>query len=988
MVSMQRIALGSITHKFKQGLLRAKFRGRWIVTLFPIGRVSAFCFILLFASMMNARGQVSENVFSIADEVDGAETIFWTVQIGVYSGDMPQHIVDSLDRLNFEQFENGNVLYSAGRFDSPRSADQHTLKAQQLGIKDAFTIAYHEGQRISSGRGTELLLETVENWEEKKPETKTSLSLSLEQQAIPLDSHNQIKTPSRNESVQGKESAPVLNVEKPLDTVSNPKGLVANGPLMDPHVLPQSLGERSVDYSLNDSDFVGPPLYLRRIDQLFKRTHSFRKLSGPEALILKGGVGAKSIGFGLRADEVVTRAVLKVRYTHSPSLISAQSHIKVYLNNEFAGLLPIVKNKGGTRLMEEIELDPRAFKGFNELTFRFIGHYTAICEDPMHSSMWVDLSKSSQIELSLKKIQLKNDLSLFPEPFFDPRDFSDLALPVVFPSQPSFSMLQSSGVLSSWFGIQADWRKARFPVYLSSLPDQHSVVFATNEDRPKFLKSYPLVSGPTIEVLSHPYNAALKLLLIHGRNDDDVAMAVKGLVMGRAVMSGHAVSINSFNPIIARKPYDAPRWIRTDRAMKLGELVDDVSKLQVNGYRPLPIKVNLRIPVDLFIWRNQGIPVDLGYSYTRPVVLDESRLTVKINGQFIEAFNLNNEGQKGGPNNKMRIPLIEDWLLNPDSEMLIPAFKLAADNQLEFKFSFARLAEEGCKGEPLYNVNASIDENSILDFTGIPHYAAMPNLSFFASAGFPFTRLADLSETAIILNPKPNKEEIYTFLNLLARMGSSTGYPALNFTLLSHRDIKDAAEKDLLVIGALPNRYLEPQWHENLPLLLDVTTRAIEQPVSAPQGVSPAFGFPEANDTRVSLTVNMDTTGPLGALVGMESPFSEKRSVVVVMASRSDVLADMSERLADQEVIHKIRGSAVVFHEHQLESFMVGKSYYVGSLTPLSLVWYYLSSHPIIMALVAILAVFIMAFTLFQALKLIARKRLSEHSEMLRAPPK
>ena len=972
---MQRIAIFKISGEFPNEVAIAGFSAtRSIkISILALG----LCLSLFFLNTINAKPLISSRTSEIADNIDHVKGVFWTVQIGVYRGDVPNRIANSLDRLNYELFENGNILYTAGRYDSPRGAEKQLLKAQELGVKDAFTIAYYNGERMSSKRGAELLLGWVEGWGENKTKLLTS---DPDGDNNNNNNNNNKKKKKKKKNDSNTATDPQSNLNSKSDKILTSVG--SNKPNQDLSLsdLPEFI------FDEDNEGFVGPPTRLMRKEHEFKRIHSFRQLTEPGAIILKGGIGAKDVSFGLRADEVVTRALLKVRYTHSPSLISHQSHIKVYLNNELAGLLPILKKKGGTRLFHEIQLDPRTFKSFNQLTFRFIGHYTAVCEDPMHSSMWVDLSKSSQIELSLKKVKLKNDLSLFPEPFFDPRDFSILELPIVFPKNPSFALLKSSGVLASWFGIQADWRGARFPVHLSSLPDKHAVVLATNQSRPKFLRDYPQVTGPTIEMISHPFNSALKLLLIHGRNEEDLDIAVKGLVMGRAVMSGHAVSIKSFNPILARKPYDAPRWIRTDRAMKISELVDNVNELQVNGYRPEPIKVNLRIPVDLFIWRNQGIPVELGYSYTRPVVLDESRLTVKINGQFIEAFNLNESGVQGGPNSKIKIPLIEDWLLNPESDLLIPAFKLAADNQLEFKFSFARLAEEGCKGEPLYNVNAAIDENSILDFTGIPHYAAMPNLSFFASAGFPFTRLADLSETAVIINPEPDRAEIYAFLNVLARMGSSTGYPALNYTLINHHQIVEALDKDILIIGALPGRYLDAQWNEDLPLLLDVTARAIEQPIYAPQGFSSVFGFPERNDTRIGLSVKMKTTGPIGAMVGMESPFTPKRSVVVLMASHSNTLADMSEQLIDAAIIQKVRGSAVVFHPHQVESFTVGDRYYVGSLTPLSLVWYYLSSHPILMAIAAIIAVFVMAFTLLQALKIVARKRLNRPASMQRPP--
>src|SRR5690606_13857616 len=47
------------------------------------------------------------------------------------------------------------------------------------------------------------------------------------------------------------------------------------------------------------------------------------------------------IEFGRRLDESVDKAVLKVRYQYSPMLTPLQSHVRVLLNGEVMGVLPI-----------------------------------------------------------------------------------------------------------------------------------------------------------------------------------------------------------------------------------------------------------------------------------------------------------------------------------------------------------------------------------------------------------------------------------------------------------------------------------------------------------------------------------------------------------------------------------------------------------------------------------------------------------------------
>lgn len=49
----------------------------------------------------------------------------------------------------------------------------------------------------------------------------------------------------------------------------------------------------------------------------------------------------------MRSDEVVTKAMLNLEYTPSPSLLPVQSQLKVYLNDELMGVLPVTKEQLG-----------------------------------------------------------------------------------------------------------------------------------------------------------------------------------------------------------------------------------------------------------------------------------------------------------------------------------------------------------------------------------------------------------------------------------------------------------------------------------------------------------------------------------------------------------------------------------------------------------------------------------------------------------------
>ncbi|MFM9886964.1 MAG: cellulose biosynthesis cyclic di-GMP-binding regulatory protein BcsB, partial [Burkholderiales bacterium] len=175
------------------------------------------------------------------------------------------------------------------------------------------------------------------------------------------------------------------------------------------------------------------------------RRATLRQLSGLNALSLRGTDGGATVAFGGRADELVTKAVLRLRYSHSPALLLAQSHLRILLNDETAGIIQFTKETAARSSEQAFELDPRFIGDVNRLRFQFIGHYAADCEDQLHSSLWAEVSGASELELTARPIPVRSDLALLPEPFFDARDLNRLQLPFVFPTAPSLEMVRAGG---------------------------------------------------------------------------------------------------------------------------------------------------------------------------------------------------------------------------------------------------------------------------------------------------------------------------------------------------------------------------------------------------------------------------------------------------------------------------------------------------------------------------------------------------------------
>ena len=122
-------------------------------------------------------------------------------------------------------------------------------------------------------------------------------------------------------------------------------------------------------------------------------------------------------------------------------------------------------------------------------------------------------------------------------------------------------------------------------------------------------------------------------------------------------------------------------------------------------------------------------------------------------------------------------------------------------NSLSFDFTFQLLKKAGCEDTTPINMQGAILRDSYLDLRGYPHWAPMPNLELFANAGFPFTRVADLSETTVVLPPTPTEQEIETFVTLMGHFSRQTGFPALRVTVAGPDALHEGANTDFLIIG-------------------------------------------------------------------------------------------------------------------------------------------------------------------------------------------
>lgn len=709
---------------------------------------------------------------------------------------------------------------------------------------------------------------------------------------------------------------------------------------------------------------------------LYNKSYTLSDLGQNGSIALQGSESEISFSFGSRLDEIVLGLSLDFTYIPSPSLITQASHLKVYLNEELMSVLPIKEEGLGKKVTEKILLDPRFLRDSNQVKIALVGKDDQYCYNPDSVSIWAEVSSTTALNFKIKKVPLNTDLALLPAPFFDANDYTDVNLSFIIPNNFDLPSLKAVGVTASYFGSLAKWRHINLNVSNDILPKQHAIAFATNAHKPDFIKNIPNVDRPTIQIISNPIYSDLKILLILGKDAKDLNTAVQALSLGNSLMTGNIAFVNKVENKAPRKPYDAPNWIDTTRPISFSELVDDQYQLQTKGFRPSPINVEFNLPPDLFTWDSKNVPMDLAYRYSPPLSDNSgARLSVSINNQFIKGFSLSKSG-KNTNDQGLQLPLLDKAFTSSPSEVSLPGFRVGSKNNIGFEFGFASNTSGECKTFNVSNNFAVIDPDSAIDFSDLSHYIKMPNMAAFASSGFPYTRLADLSETAIFMKSKPTLSETNLFFNVMTFLGKKSGFPGLRVTVTDKWDDNELEDKDVIVIGTQKNLQSVTSI-EQANLTYQNLNRLLQRPNQTEKNKGNIWQQRVYGDTDVADLLNIQSSGPFASMVSFESPFSSARTVVTLTSEQDKDLTLISNAIKDEGKQPFMFGSVIAINSDKLNSFEVGDTYYIGSLPIYKLVWFHFSEHPVLLALFVIFIVILLTIFLWRMLQIIAARRLS-----------
>ncbi len=693
-----------------------------------------------------------------------------------------------------------------------------------------------------------------------------------------------------------------------------------------------------------------------------------------QPLRLQGSSNTRGVGFTLRSDEAVVSARFAIRVAYSPHLDPSNSQLTISLNGE-AVHSHILNPLSGSKAVVEFDVNPYLFLPDNNVVFQLTARRSgedAACEDD--AVVWAQISNTSQLFLTVGRQSLPPDLSYLPRPFFDPRDATALELPFVFSRRPSAGVIKAAAVTASYWGVESHYRGADFPVSFNRLPATDAVVFLTPEEPVSGLAA-PRIAGPSLAIVENPVNRRARLLLVMGRNDEELNEAARALSLGAQVFSRESATVRA-PQVDQRRAYDAPRWVPTDRPVRLGELAA-AQELEGRGVAPGVLGVNFLTAPDFFPWGHRQAELRVRYRAPGEQWIDvrRSRLDVLLNDKFVETLPLNAHtrglnfagANLGGDQGR-------------GAKVALPPYLIYGQSQLQFYFDLQVRDHASC-GVPPGELRSAIDLDSTADFSKLHRFTQMPNLAFLAQSGFPFTKYADLSETAVVLSPDFREADLEALFGLMGLFGAKTGYPGTRVEILFPGDVRAAADRDILLIGTFDSQPLFADWADAAPVRFSGDIAEI-QTRRGPEKLLGAFTSAASDRLDGPARISAPMQSLSSILTSYESPLKARRTVVAMMASTGDGLLEVSRALRSPTRAAEVQGDLITVTDSDISAYLVARPYHVGRLPPVTHVQWWLSENVMVLNGALVTSTALMLLGGVGVLRRRARK-LAEHDDNL-----
>ncbi|SBS26819.1 Cellulose synthase 1 [Marinomonas spartinae] len=668
----------------------------------------------------------------------------------------------------------------------------------------------------------------------------------------------------------------------------------------------------------------------------------------------------------LRKDEYVSKATFHLLFKYPNTVFPEGSLLQVKLNGQVVKKIPLdTFSSEGVSL--SIPISPDLILSKNNLSFEILDKNSSQCIGSDKEKLRrVVISNKSNFSFISHPLSVGGDLAGLPRPFFDTNQMTGSTIPIIFPREGSSSLLESAGVIASYFGALAKQKTVRFPISENHLPDANAIALVIGN---KFFgRRFPPLSGPEIRLINNPKDKHFKIMLVMGRNDKELKEAAQFFAEGKK-MNGNSFYVPKVS-VPMSQPYDAKNWIRIDHPTPFSEIAKPADLIS-KGVHHSEIDVYFRAPPDLYQWRNQSASMKVNYLFPESgFSKHDSKLDVTLNGKYLTSLRVNETG----------IWASLKALLGYDTRKLgstisIPASLLYGENRLQFYFDLKQKAAVDCQNSNNMELISRILPSSTLDLTKLRYFTALPNLSYFVSSGFPFTRMADLSGTVVVLPKQPSIPELSSFLDTMAKMGASTGSPVFNLRMQQGLSFgPETRGKNVLVISRI-SRLENSNMLQSSPFKL-VQRHLILKKRSLGQRLKLFLLGNDWKDDKAASS-DLQRQNEFSGLLSFASPLGSSKTVVV-MTSSNDKLMAVQQRLFSPNVSAHIHGDLSIVLSNNVHSYQIGMTYGYGELSWYKKTLWYFSQHIFLLVSILLVSVLLGALLLYPIIKRRVVKRLSE----------
>jgi len=697
------------------------------------------------------------------------------------------------------------------------------------------------------------------------------------------------------------------------------------------------------------------------IPSLNRQVLTLKDLGQKNGIGMRGPHSYYSLRFALSHALVPRQATLKLYYSIDSTLDPRSTSLRVLLNGSSIAALapPLLAEVKNNVAMVEIPVSDALLVRNNTLTFEFLGSGVMLPENQARQNVLCRIFPASALEVDGDFLRLEKNLSQLPLPIFDNDLQSQTVVPFVFLAPPTPKDLESAGIVASWLGLLSASRPVRFAVFVGQIPPGNPVLFSNARSTlPTDLK-LPAGAGSLIALRDNPSDPYGTVLVLAGDDDHQLLNAALTLALaGKAVpppilgvaWSGDTVQFPDTTLPAPRAVDDAPRWLPIAAATPLTNCLTP-DALHSDGSSPIPVYFHL--PPDLHFDEKQFIDLHLLYRYDGHQLAAGSALRVVLNGVLVSEIPLLPAADFVNAQRHIRIP-VEDFR--------------PFGNTFLFNFDFVPVNLGGSQNAVL---SGDIQCGSSLDLQKLSLWTRMPNLDLFSSAGFPFTRRADLSETTVVLPNTPTPDEIALYLHLMSQFGVDTGYPALRVTVAGPNAVISAG-RDYLILGAVADQPAFRSLDALAPATLDASGVHVQQAngvldylLAAKSAASPWWSKVTGDPFAERLPADLHAT-PDALVEQIQSPTSSDRSIVMIVLRQSSSADAFANVFLDPPDTGGMTGSISLLQNSRFDSYVLDKgTYQAGNLSWYALMRVEMKRYFLLLLLTVIALIFLAAYWIY-----------------------